>query len=80
MKIYLGFLGVLAVLVLGLMYLEGNYVEDEMKKDEILNDAYNVDEEAGEKLIMCADGSYDVWDSTKNVSYVCGQMVNGITP
>lgn len=56
--IYIGVVFVIAVVLLLLVYLDDRYRNNAI---EDLHLEYSVDEEAGDKLVTCSDGTYDVY-------------------
>jgi len=69
-KIYIAFVIILAILLLTLSYMDNEYKEN-------LNEKYDVDTENGEELIVCGDGSYDVYKpNDKTQTTLCGKFIN----
>lgn len=72
--IYFAVLVLLAVSVLVLSYF------DDKARDKIIEDLkveYNVNEEAGDQLVQCEDGSYDVYKPyNETQTMICGMIIS----
>lgn len=69
--IYLGVCSVLLLFVLGLRFAETKYNESTIASNQQVQQEYNINVEAGEKLVPCALGGHDIYKPNKSL-VVCG--------
>lgn len=71
------FIAVLGIAIAILQVMDSNYTEKELEKREMLSNAWDVNEELGEKLVQCENGTYEVYKPWAQQTHVCGQSLYG---